>query len=57
VGYVEPIFVKPMCLPCHGSDIPDGVAARLDEHYPTDEARGFAEGDFRGLFWVEFREP
>ncbi len=54
VGYVEPIFVKRMCLVCHGSDLPPAVASRIDVHYPRDEARGFEEGDFRGLSWVEF---
>ena len=56
VGYVEPIFVKPMCLTCHGSDIAPSVASRIDEQYPEDKARHFKVGDFRGLFWVEFKE-
>ncbi len=56
VGYVEPIFVKGMCLTCHGSALAPEVASRIDEHYPRDRARDFKEGDFRGLFWVEFRE-
>lgn len=56
VGYVEPIYVKGMCLACHGSAVSPGVAGRLAEHYPQDQATGFAEGDFRGLFWVEFRD-
>jgi len=56
VGYVEPIYVKRMCLGCHGSALSAGVASRIDEHYPRDQARNFEEGDFRGLFWVEFRE-
>lgn len=56
VGYVEPIFVKGMCLTCHGSAVPADVASRIDERYPNDQARGFEEGDFRGLFWVEFSE-
>jgi hypothetical protein len=54
VGYVEPIFVKPICLVCHGSDLSPSLESRLDEHYPRDSARGFEAGDFRGLFWVEF---
>lgn len=54
VGYVEPIIVQPMCLTCHGQSIPDGVAARLEEAYPGDQATGFSEGDVRGVFWVEF---
>jgi len=55
VGYVEPIFVKGMCLACHGSAISPGVVSLIDEYYPRDQARDFQEGDFRGLFWVEFR--
>jgi hypothetical protein len=57
IGYVEPIFVKPMCLTCHGGDLSPDVAARIDTLYPDDRARGFKEGDFRGLFWIEFRRP
>ncbi len=53
-GYVEPIVVQPLCLACHGRDVPPAVAARLDDLYPEDRATGFAEGDFRGVFWVEF---
>jgi hypothetical protein len=56
IGYVEPIFVKPMCLVCHGSAITPSVASRIEEHYPKDAARNFEAGDFRGLFWVEFKE-
>jgi hypothetical protein len=56
VGYVEPIFVKRMCLACHGSALSPDVASRIDEHYPGDQARDFEKGDLRGLFWVEFRE-
>jgi hypothetical protein len=56
VGYVEPIFVKRMCLACHGSAISPGVVSLIDEYYPRDQARDFKEGDFRGLFWVEFRD-
>ena len=55
-GYVEPIFVKRICLACHGSSLSPDVASCIDEHYPRDRARGFEEGDFRGLFWVEFRD-
>ena len=54
VGYVEPILVKSPCLACHGSDLDPALAVRIDANYPEDKARGFREGDFRGLFWVEF---
>lgn len=51
-GYVEPIFVKTMCLTCHGKDVDVAVRATVKEAYPSDEAIGFQTGDFRGLFWV-----
>lgn len=54
VGYVEPIMVQSMCLNCHGTALHPDVAATINELYPDDEATGFAEGDFRGVFWVEF---
>jgi hypothetical protein len=54
VGYVEPIYVKPMCLTCHGEPTGD-VAERLGELYPADRATGFEDGDFRGLFWAKMR--
>ncbi|MEJ2199630.1 MAG: DUF3365 domain-containing protein [Desulfuromonadaceae bacterium] len=54
IGYVEPIYLKSMCLACHGRSLAPAVAARIDAQYPEDEARDFATGDFRGLFWVEF---
>ena len=53
-GYAEPIVTQGMCLVCHGSNIEAGVAARTAELYPQDQATGFAEGDLRGVFWVEF---
>jgi hypothetical protein len=55
IGYVEPIYVKPLCLACHGEQIEPEVRALLQEHYPEDEAIGFREDDFRGLFWVKLR--
>jgi hypothetical protein len=54
VGYVEPITVGPICLTCHGSSMSDATKAAIDAKYPADEAIGFENGDFRGLFWIEF---
>ena len=53
-GYVEPIMMQPMCLNCHGEALHPDVASRISELYPDDQATGFSEGDFRGVFWVEF---
>jgi hypothetical protein len=57
VGYVEPIHVQAICLPCHGKSISPSVAERLDAAYPQDNGRDFDVGDFRGLFWVKLSEP
>jgi hypothetical protein len=56
-GYVEPIFVQPMCTACHGTQVAAPVKARIDSLYPADQATGFMPGDFRGLFWIEFKRP
>ncbi len=53
-GYIEPIMTQPMCLTCHGEDLQPEVAEKLAQLYPEDRATGFAAGDFRGVFWVEF---
>lgn len=52
IGYVEPIYIQPLCLKCHGKDIPGVVQEKLTELYPSDVATGYESGDFRGLFWV-----
>lgn len=53
-GYVEPIVTQPLCLTCHGQELQPEVAEKLLALYPEDQATGFAAGDFRGVFWVEF---
>jgi hypothetical protein len=57
MGYVEPIALQPMCLACHGASLMPDVAARIKETYPDDQATGFAVGDLRGVFWVEYPDP
>jgi hypothetical protein len=52
VGYVEPIYVQKPCLMCHGEALATSVEAQIAEEYPDDQATGFKEGDFRGLFWL-----
>jgi hypothetical protein len=52
MAYVEPIYVQQICLTCHGKDIPDGLREGILSKYPGDQAIGFTEGEFRGLFWV-----
>jgi hypothetical protein len=55
--YLVPIYLKPLCLTCHGSSeqIPADVQAVLNERYPEDQGTGFALGAFRGA--VSVRVP
>ncbi len=55
VGYAEAIWTAAPCLVCHGKSLAPALEARLDAAYPKDTARGFAEGDFRGVFWAEVK--
>lgn len=40
------------CLKCHGENIDPNLAARLDELYPNDQARGYKPGQIRGAFTI-----
>ena len=55
VRYYRPIFVKELCLKCHGAA--DAIEAPLlnvlTESYPDDQATGYRVGDLRGAFRVE----
>ncbi len=53
VGYAEPIFMQPLCVTCHGATLAPDLQMKLSELYPTDQATGYAAGDFRGIFWAE----
>jgi len=53
-GYVQPILMQPLCATCHGDTIAEPLRTRINSLYPEDDATGFADGQFRGLFWVEF---
>ena len=52
LGYVEPIYVMPFCLSCHGPSIEPALQATIESLYPDDQATGFKANDLRGLFWV-----
>lgn len=51
--YLEPIYIQPACLNCHGEKIAPEVETNLNKLYPKDQARSFKVGEFRGLFWLE----
>lgn len=54
IRYYKAIPTQARCLLCHGGadNIPASVRSVLDAQYPEDRARGFAEGDLRGLLVV-----
>lgn len=47
-----PPLEKMPCLKCHGTNIDPKVAAKLDELYPEDKARGYKAGQIRGAFTI-----
>jgi len=53
VGYVEPIYLQPMCTTCHGKAIDPALLTHIRERYPQDRAVGYEPGELRGLFWVK----
>lgn len=53
-GYAEAIFIQPLCLSCHGTELSPEIESQIEALYPEDAATGFSDGDFRGIFWVEF---
>ena len=53
---VKAIPTAKLCLACHGGpEVKPETEAKLAELYPEDEARGFDEGDMRGVFTL--RKP
>lgn len=58
LGVAEVLPTQALCLSCHGdpAKLSPEVAERLRQRYPEDRAVGFAEGDVRGVVWVEIRK-
>lgn len=52
-AYLEPLFIQPQCLTCHGESVAPEIHARIRELYPNDRAMGFKQGEFRGFLWVK----
>lgn len=55
--YMSAIVTQPLCVTCHGSEIAPELATAIAGHYPADQATGFAVGDLRGAFIVEWPAP
>jgi hypothetical protein len=58
VHYFKPIYLgMPTCLKCHGTvgeSLATSDAELIDKLYPEDKAKGFSEGEFRGLWHLTF---
>lgn len=48
--YMKAIPTVELCVKCHGSQLDNTVSAKLNEHYPYDQAVGYQAGDLRGAF-------
>ena len=55
--YMSAIVTQPLCVTCHGSEIAPEVTTAISQNYPADQATGFAVGDLRGAFIVEWPAP
>lgn len=51
--YLDPLWVTPVCLQCHGEFLNEEVKKTLSSKYPEDKATGYRVGDFRGFVWVK----
>ena len=58
VYYKRINLTMPACIKCHGNpkiDIEPNTFEKIKSNYPDDKAIGYAMGDFRGLWKIEFR--
>jgi len=57
IHYFKPIFIQALCLNCHGNpgqQIQTEAWQKIKELYPNDQATGYADSSFRGLWHVSF---
>lgn len=50
--YMKAIPMGEACQKCHGTAIDTALAAVIRQHYPQDQATGFATGSLRGAFTI-----
>lgn len=51
--FMKAIPTEEGCLACHGEQLAQPVASKLNELYPTDKARGYSVGQLRGAFTLQ----
>jgi hypothetical protein len=57
IHYFKPIFMQALCLHCHGNpgqQIQTETWQKIQELYPNDQATGYSDSSFRGLWHVTF---
>jgi len=52
--YMRAIPTQQVCMACHGEIVAPSVKARIDKHYPHDQATGFTLGELRGAFTLTY---
>lgn len=52
--YMRAIPTQQVCMACHGETVAPSVKARIDKHYPHDQATGFTLGELRGAFTLTY---
>lgn len=53
-----PILTNAMCLQCHGNadQINKETLAKIESHYPDDQATGYTENEVRGIWVIEMEK-
>jgi cytochrome c553 len=57
INFYMPIMTNNMCLQCHGqvgTQVKPVTLTQLDELYPEDQARGYAENQVRGIWSISW---
>jgi Protein of unknown function (DUF3365) len=50
--FMKPVPMGPLCLVCHGKNVPREVSDAIDARYPGNRGKGFSLGDVRGAVSV-----
>jgi len=52
--YMSAVVLQPLCASCHGTGLAPAVAEAVAARYPQDAATGFAVGELRGAFLIDW---
>ncbi|WP_299795743.1 DUF3365 domain-containing protein [uncultured Shewanella sp.] len=53
--FMKAQVTAPLCLKCHGSNLPRPLLEKIKVHYPDDLALGYQAGEIRGAFSLSFK--